>query len=75
MRLALRSGLVEPGAVETVRASTRDAFHAVATAAGIEPPLLDDLLWELGREDPDLLGTAGGTELREPERPEGTVYY
>ena len=26
MRLALRSGLVEPGGVEEVRAATRDAF-------------------------------------------------
>ena len=75
MRLALRSGLVHPGAPETVRAATRDAFKRVAGEAGIEPPLLDDLLWELGRQDPDLLGTAGGHELREPPRPEGTTWY
>jgi hypothetical protein len=75
MRLALRSGLVHPGAGETVRAATREAFRRVAAEAGIEPPLLDDLLWQLGRDDPDLLGTMGGADLREPERPEGTVYY
>jgi hypothetical protein len=74
MRLALRSGLVAPGPVEEVRAGTRDALKAVASAAGIEPPLLDDLLWELGREDPDLLGTGGG-DVMEPPRPEGSVWY
>jgi hypothetical protein len=75
MRLALRAGLVHPGPAETVRAATRDAFKRVAAEAGIEPPLLDDLLWELGRRDPDLLGTAGGHDLVEPPRPEGTTWY
>jgi hypothetical protein len=75
MRLALRSGLVLPGEPEQVRAATRDAFARVAAAAEIEPPLLDDLLWERGRQDPDLLGTAGGAELREPPRPDGTLFY
>jgi hypothetical protein len=75
MRLALRAGLVQPGAAEAVRAATRDVFCRVGEEAGVEPPLLDDLLWELGRRDPDLLGTAGGAELREPPRPEGTIYY
>jgi hypothetical protein len=76
MRLALRSGLVHPDPdVDRLRAVTRDAFRRVATAAGIEPPLLDDLLWELGKRDGDLLGTAGGSDLREPARPEGTLWY
>jgi hypothetical protein len=75
MRLALRSGLVRPGTAETVRAETRDAFYRVAAEVEMKPPLLDDLLWQLGREDPDLLGSAGGAELREPERPKGTIYY
>jgi hypothetical protein len=75
MRLALRSGLVHPGAAEVVRAATRDAFKRVAREAGLGPPLLDDLLWELGRQDPDLLGTAGGRDLSEPPRPEGTTWY
>jgi hypothetical protein len=75
MRLALRAGLVDQGEADAVRAETRDAFHRVAEEAGLEPPLLDDLLWELGRRDPDLLGTSGGAELREPDRPEGTIYY
>ena len=75
MRLALRSGLVRPGDAEQVRAATRDAFARVAAEARIEPPLLDDLLWERGRDDPDLLGTAGGAELREPLRPDGTLFY
>lgn len=74
MRLALRSGLVEPGGLERVRGDTRAAFAAVATAAGIAPPLLDDLLWELGREDPDLLGSAAG-DLREPPRDPGSAWY
>ena len=75
MRLALRAGLVDPGPAQTVRAGTRDAFHRVGLEAGVDLPMLDDLLWELGRRDPDLLGTAGGAELREPDRPEGTIYY
>jgi hypothetical protein len=75
MRLALRSGLVDPGPVEVVRAATREELKRVALGAGLEPPLLDDLLWELGRDDADLLGTAGGEDLREPPRPEGTTWY
>jgi hypothetical protein len=75
MRLALRSGLVHPGQAEVVRAATREALKGVAEQAGLEPPLLDDLLWELGRDDPDLLGTAGGHDLLEPPRPEGSLWY
>lgn len=75
MRLALRSGLVDPGPVEVVRAATREELKRVALGAGLEPPLLDDLLWELGRDDADLLGTVGGEDLREPPRPEGTTWY
>jgi hypothetical protein len=75
MRLALHSGLVQPGPVDAVRAATRTALKRVAQKAGIEPPFLDDLLWELGRDDADLLGTAGGSDLREPPRPEGTLWY
>ena len=75
MRLALRSGLVHPGPAETVRAATRDAFKRVAAEAGMEPPLLDDLLWELGGRDPDLLGTAGGHDLSEPPRPRDSEFY
>jgi hypothetical protein len=74
MRLALRSGLVHPGSLDEVRAATRDAFRQVAAAAEIVPPVLDDLLWELGRGDPDLLGTEGG-QLREPPRDPGTAWY
>jgi hypothetical protein len=74
MRLALRSGLVAPGEVEEVRAATRDAFRRVAHEAGVSPPLLDDLLWERGREDPDLLGRDGG-DLREPPRDPDSAYY
>ncbi len=75
MRLALRSGLVAPGPVDEVRAATRAQLKSVAVEAGLEPPLLDDLLWELGRDDPDLLGTQDGAELREPPRPPGTIFY
>jgi hypothetical protein len=74
MRLALRSGLVRPGPVEAVRAGTRDSFKRVAEEAVVPVPVLDDLLWELGRNDPDLLGTEGG-ELVEPPREPGTTWY
>jgi len=75
MRVALRSGLVEPAPAEELRAATRGALKRLAEEAGLSPPLLDDLLWELGRSDADLLGTAGGADLREPPRPPGTVWY
>jgi hypothetical protein len=74
MRLALRSGLVHPGSLVEVRVATRDAFKRVAAEAGMPPPLLDDLLWELGRNDPDLLGTEGG-DLSEPERDRASAWY
>jgi hypothetical protein len=74
MRLALRSGLARPGAREAVRAATREAFKRVAEAAEVAVPVLDDLLWELGRADPDLLGTEGG-ELVEPSRDPDSTWY
>jgi hypothetical protein len=74
MRLALRSGLVEPGPLDEVRGATRAAFKEVADTVGLAVPVLDDLLWELGREDPDLLGSAGG-DLREPERDPDSPWY
>jgi len=74
MRLALRSGLVAPGELATVRAATRAAFKAIADEAGISPPILDDLLWERGRDDPDLLGGAAG-DLREPPREDDSTWY
>jgi hypothetical protein len=74
MRLALRSGLVEPGPLAEVRAATRAAFKEVAERAAISPPLLDDMLWELGRDDPDLLGRAAG-DLHEPPRDPESAWY
>jgi hypothetical protein len=74
MRLALRSGLVEPGELDEVRSVTRDAFKQVANRAGVSPPVLDDLLWELGRDDPDLLGTDAG-DLKEPARDPAKPWY
>ena len=74
MRLALRSGLVAPGDRDEVRGATRAAFKAVAAEAGLEPPVLDDLLWELGRDDPDLLGSEAG-DLREPPRDPDSTWY
>jgi hypothetical protein len=74
MRLALRSGIVAPGELAEVRAATRAAFKEVAEAAGLSPPVLDDLLWELGREDADLLGDEAGS-LREPDCDPGVHWY
>jgi hypothetical protein len=74
MRLALRSGLVHPGPLAEVRSATRQGWKRVAGAAGIAPPVIDDLLWELGRDDPDLLGTAGG-DLSEPPRDPASDWY
>jgi len=74
MRLALRAGLVRQGEVEEVRAATRAAWKQVAIRAELSPPVLDDLLWERGRDEPDLLGSEAG-ELREPPRPPGTTHY
>jgi hypothetical protein len=74
MRLALRAGLAEPGDAETVRADTRTALKALSREAEVPPPVLDDLLWEVGRREPDLLGTAGG-DLDAPPRPPGTWFY
>jgi hypothetical protein len=74
MRLALRSGLVEPGPLDQVRAATRSALKQVAEDADLSPPVLDDLLWELGRDDPDLVGSPAG-ELDEPPREPGAHWY
>src|SRR3954452_13067704 len=74
MRLALRSGLVHPGPLAEVRPAIRLAFRQVAQQAEIAPPLLDDLLWELGRDDPDLLGSAGG-HVDEPPRDPSSAWY
>ena len=73
MRLALRSGLIEPAGLDEVRAATRDAFKRVATDVEIPPPELDDMLWELGRDDPDLLGAVA--DVREPPRDPESSWY
>ncbi len=74
MRLALRSGLVQPGSLAEVRAATRAELKLVAERSGVPPPVLDDLLWELGREDPDLVGAEAG-DLREPPRDPDSHWY
>jgi hypothetical protein len=74
MRLALRSGLVAPGPLDEVRAATRAALKDVAERSGVSPPVLDDMLWEIGRDDPDLLGTEGG-DLWEPPRDPDSAWY
>ncbi len=74
MRLALRAGLVEPGRLYEVRLATRCIFKRLAAEAGLAPPVLDDLLWERGRDDADLLGTAAG-ERREPPRDPDSAWY
>jgi hypothetical protein len=73
MRLALRSGLVAEGDLDALRAATRQAFKRVAAEAGIPPPQLDDLLWERGRDDPDLLGVVA--DVREPPRAQESSWY
>jgi N-glycosylase/DNA lyase len=65
---------VGQGDDEQVREATGDAFKQVAEEAGLPPTVLDDLLWERGREDPDLIGDEAG-ELNEPPRREGVVFY
>ena len=74
MRLGLRSGLVAPGPLDEVRAATCAALKDVAERSGVPPPVLDDLLWELGRDDRDILGTEGG-DLREPPRDPDSAWY
>jgi hypothetical protein len=74
MRLALRSGLVPAGPLEEVRPATRAALKELAVLAGLSPPVLDDMLWEQGRDDPDLLGAAAG-DIREPDRATGAHWY
>lgn len=74
MRLALRSGLVENGPLEAVRPATRAALKALAGLTSLSPPVLDDMLWELGRDDPDLLGREAG-EVREPPRDPSSPWY
>jgi hypothetical protein len=74
MRIALRCGLVEPGDLDEVRAATRAAFKRLAAESGIGVPVLDDLAWELGRDDPDLLGSEAG-ELSEPPRDPESDWY
>lgn len=74
MRIALRAGLVAEGPLYEVRPATREAFNDLAVATGISPPVLDDLLWELGRDNPDLLGKAAG-DLHEPPRDLDSAWY
>src|SRR3954462_8423239 len=74
MRLALRSGLVAEGDVDEVREATRSVFKQVAEQSKISPTILDDLLWQKDREDPDLIGNEAG-DLSEPPRREGVVFY
>lgn len=74
MRIALRSGLVAEGSLDRVRPATREAMKALAVAVGLSPPVLDDLLWELGRDNPDLLGRAGG-DVYEPPRELDSAWY
>ena len=73
MRLALRSGLVERATSRRSARRPATPSRQVAEQAKISPPVLDDLLWERGREDPDLLGNEAGE--RRAARREGVVFY
>ena len=46
----------------------------MARDCGLSVPVLDDLIWELGREDPDLLGSEGG-DVREPPRDPASSWF
>ncbi len=70
---SLRAGQPD-GPLDEVRAATRAAFKELAASTGISPPVLDDMLWELGRSDPDLLGNAAG-DLAEPPRDPASTWY
>ncbi|CAN5554209.1 hypothetical protein BH10ACT11_BH10ACT11_05670 [soil metagenome] len=74
MRVALRCGLVTPGTLEVVRSATRGRLHELALAVDVAVPVLDDLIWERGRDDPDLLGCAGG-DVREPARDPASAWF
>jgi hypothetical protein len=74
MRLALRSGLVAEGPLDQVRTATRAALKKLASRSEISPPVLDDMLWELGREDENLLGSDAGN-LSEPPRDPASAWY
>jgi hypothetical protein len=74
MRIALRAGLVANGPLDEVRAGTRSALKRLALTTDISPPVLDDMLWELGRDNPDLLGCDAG-DLVEPARDPASVWY
>jgi hypothetical protein len=74
MRIALRSGLVPEGPLEQVRPAARTAFKELAVAAGLSPPVLDDMLWELGRANPDLLGRVAADAI-EPPRELDSAWY
>ncbi len=75
MRLALRSGLVEPGSLAEVRSDTLEALNEVARRSGVPPPILDDLLWERGRDDPDLLGDARAGTCASPRAIRSSSWY
>ncbi len=74
MRLALRAGLVADGPLTEVRSATRSRLKDLAENVGMSPPVLDDMLWELGRNDPDLLGRAAG-DVSEPPRDPVSAWY
>ena len=74
MRLALRSGLGPPGLPRRGAPGHPAGVQAGRGRVGIAPPVLDDMLWELGVDDPDLLGAQGG-DLDEPPRDPASDWY
>ena len=73
MRLALRSGLVEQGDVEEVRAATRDAFRQVADGPGSRRRCSTICSGSGAGRTPTCSGAEAGDLREPPRRPAGTA--
>ena len=66
-RTALRAG--RGGAARRGAPGDSRSLQGSRGRRRVSPPILDDLLWELGRENPDLLGRVAGRSARTAARP------